>query len=176
MCIRDSQKVALQNALDLAEHASQAKSTFLTNMSHDFRTPMNSISGFASIALDHLNDTDRVRDCLRKIMLSSDHLLSLVNDILDVSRIESGKMSFNEDIVSLPDAVIEVQDTVSYTHLVLLVEADLRLGHAGHGGELLHPVHGLPPQRCWWMNFYDSSFPRERAAQEKPRAWKTPAD
>lgn len=71
---------------------------------------MNSISGFASIALDHLNDTDRVRDCLRKIMLSSDHLLSLVNDILDVSRIESGKMSFNEDIVSLPDAVIEVQD------------------------------------------------------------------
>lgn len=104
------QKVALQNALDLAEHASQAKSTFLTNMSHDFRTPMNSISGFASIALDHLNDTDRVRDCLRKIMLSSDHLLSLVNDILDVSRIESGKMSFNEDIVSLPDAVIEVQD------------------------------------------------------------------
>ena len=103
------QKVALQNALDLAEHASQAKSTFLTNMSHDFRTPMNSISGFASIALDHLNDTDRVRDCLRKIMLSSDHLLSLVNDILDVSRIESGKMSFNEDIVSLPDAVIEVQ-------------------------------------------------------------------
>lgn len=101
--------MALQNALDLAEHASQAKSTFLTNMSHDFRTPMNSISGFASIALDHLNDTDRVRDCLRKIMLSSDHLLSLVNDILDVSRIESGKMSFNEDIVSLPDAVIEVQ-------------------------------------------------------------------
>lgn len=103
------QKVALQNALDLAEHASQAKSTFLTNMSHDFRTPMNSISGFASIALDHLNDTDRVRDCLRKIMLSSDHLLSLVNDILDVSRIESGKMSFAEDMVDWNDVAAEVR-------------------------------------------------------------------
>lgn len=103
------QKVALQNALDLAEHASQAKSTFLTNMSHDFRTPMNSISGFASIALDHLNDTDRVRDCLRKIMLSSDHLLSLVNDILDVSRIESGKMSFAEDVVDWNDVAAEVR-------------------------------------------------------------------
>ncbi|MEY8461550.1 ATP-binding protein [Eggerthellaceae bacterium 24-137] len=102
------QKLALQNALDLAEHASQAKSTFLTNMSHDFRTPMNSISGFAAIALDHLNDTDRVRDCLRKITLSSDHLLSLVNDILDVSRIESGKMSFNEDVVDLGDVAAEV--------------------------------------------------------------------
>lgn len=102
------QKLALQNALDLAEHASQAKSTFLTNMSHDFRTPMNSISGFASIALDHLNDTDRVRDCLRKIMFSSDHLLSLVNDILDVSRIESGRMSFNEDVVDLNEVAAEV--------------------------------------------------------------------
>ena len=102
------QKLALQNALDLAEHASRAKSTFLTNMSHDFRTPMNSISGFASIALDHLNDTDRVRDCLRKIMVSSDHLLSLVNDILDVSRIESGKLSFNEDVVDLAEAAEEV--------------------------------------------------------------------
>ena len=104
-----SQKLVLQNALELAEHASQAKSTFLTNMSHDFRTPMNSISGFASIALDHLNDTDRVRDCLRKIMLSSDHLLSLVNDILDVSRIESGKMSFSEDVVDLHDVAVDVE-------------------------------------------------------------------
>ncbi|MEC4176153.1 ATP-binding protein [Adlercreutzia sp. R21] len=102
------QKLALQNALDLAEHASRAKSTFLTNMSHDFRTPMNSISGFAAIALDHLNDTDRVRDCLRKITLSSDHLLSLVNDILDVSRIESGRMSFNEDVVDLDEVAAEV--------------------------------------------------------------------
>ena len=71
---------------------------------------------------------------------------------------------------------VAVLHAVGQHEPVLLVEADLRLGHAGHGGELLHPVHGLPPQRCWWMNFYDSSFPRERAAQEKPRAWKTPAD
>ncbi len=95
------QKEALKVALNLAENASNAKSTFLTNMSHDFRTPMNSITGFANIALDHLDDTDRVRDCLHKIMLSSDHLIELVNDILDVSRIESGKMSLNEDTVNL---------------------------------------------------------------------------
>lgn len=95
------QKAALQSALELAEHASSAKSTFLTNMSHDFRTPMNAISGFATIALDHMEDTGRVRDCLHKILLSSDHLLSLVNDILDVSRIESGKLSLSEEVVDL---------------------------------------------------------------------------
>ena len=95
------QKAALQTALELAEHASSAKSTFLTNMSHDFRTPMNAISGFATIALDHMEDAGRVRDCLHKILLSSDHLLNLVNDILDVSRIESGKLSLSEDVVNL---------------------------------------------------------------------------
>ena len=127
-----SQKVALQNALDLAEHASQAKSTFLTNMSHDFRTPMNSISGFASIALDHMNDTDRVRDCLRKIMLSSDHLLSLVNDILDVSRIESGKMSFNEDIVDLPAAIAEVESMFGEKAAACGIDLAVEVGRLVH--------------------------------------------
>lgn len=95
------QKAALQNALDLAEHASEAKSTFLTNMSHDFRTPLNSITGFANIALRHLDDPARVRDCMDKIMLSSNHLLSLIDDILDVSRVESGKMPINEEPLDL---------------------------------------------------------------------------
>ncbi len=134
------QKVALQNALDLAEHASQAKSTFLTNMSHDFRTPMNSISGFASIALDHLNDTDRVRDCLRKIMLSSDHLLSLVNDILDVSRIESGKMSFNEDIVDLPAAVDEVQAMFGEKAAACGIDLAVEVGRLDHPQVVTDPL------------------------------------
>ncbi len=135
-----SQKVALQNALDLAEHASQAKSTFLTNMSHDFRTPMNSISGFASIALDHLNDTDRVRDCLRKIMLSSDHLLSLVNDILDVSRIEGGKMSFNEDIVDLPAAVDEVQAMFGEKAAACGIDLAVEVGRLDHPQVVTDPL------------------------------------
>lgn len=96
-----TQKAALQDALDLAKHASQAKSTFLTNMSHDFRTPMNSITGFAGIALDNLEDTERVKDCLNKIIVSSEHLLDLINDVLDVSRVESGKLSLTLDEVDL---------------------------------------------------------------------------
>ncbi len=87
------QKKALETALDLAEQGSRAKSAFLANMSHDFRTPMNAITGFADIALDNLDDAACVEDCLRKIQLSSGHLLDLVNEILDVSRIESGKLS-----------------------------------------------------------------------------------
>jgi CheY-like chemotaxis protein/two-component sensor histidine kinase len=70
-------------------------------MSHDFRTPMNAISGFASIALDNLNDTKRVGDCLEKILTSSEHLLNLVNDILDMSRVESGKISVVEEPINL---------------------------------------------------------------------------
>ncbi len=97
------QKAILQTALEVAEHASEAKSTFLTNMSHDFRTPMNSITGFANIALDNINDIDRVKDCLHKIIFSSNHLLNLVNDILDVSRIESGKITLNEEPFSLEE-------------------------------------------------------------------------
>ncbi|MEC4294891.1 hybrid sensor histidine kinase/response regulator [Adlercreutzia shanghongiae] len=104
------QRSALQSALELAEHASSAKSTFLTNMSHDFRTPMNSISGFANIALDHLEDTSRVRDCLHKIILSSDHLLNLVNDILDVSRIESGKLSLAEDPINVVELARDAEN------------------------------------------------------------------
>lgn len=97
------QTEALQTALDLAQHASKAKSTFLTNMSHDFRTPMNSIMGFANIALDNIDDKDRVEDSLKKILLSSNHLISLINDILDVSRIESGRIELAEESVSIAD-------------------------------------------------------------------------
>lgn len=89
------QTQALQEALMQAQHANQAKSTFLSNMSHDIRTPMNAIIGFATIAASHMDRTDQVRDCLQKILSSSNHLLGLINDILDMSRIESGKLQIH---------------------------------------------------------------------------------
>ena len=87
---------ALQDALMQAQRANQAKTTFLSNMSHDIRTPMNAIIGFASIAASHIDNRDQVRDCLQKVLSSSNHLLSLINDILDMSRIESGKVQIKE--------------------------------------------------------------------------------
>lgn len=87
---------ALQDALIQAQHANNAKTTFLNNMSHDIRTPMNAIIGFTTIAASHIDNKDQVRDCLQKVLSSSNHLLSLINDILDMSRIESGKVHINE--------------------------------------------------------------------------------
>ncbi len=92
---RHEQTQALQDALMQAQHANQAKTTFLSNMSHDIRTPMNAIIGFATIAASHMERTDQVRDCLQKILSSSNHLLGLINDILDMSRIESGKLQIH---------------------------------------------------------------------------------
>ena len=86
------QTQALQDALMQAQHANRAKTTFLSNMSHDIRTPMNAIIGFATIAASHIDNKDQVKDCLQKVLSSSNHLLSLINDILDMSRIESGKV------------------------------------------------------------------------------------
>ena len=104
------QKALLQDALALAQHASSAKSTFLANMSHDIRTPMNAITGFANIALGHLDDPARVKDCLEKIHGASNHLLSLINDILDMSRIESGKVAIAEEPISLAALADELRD------------------------------------------------------------------
>ncbi len=90
------QTQALQEALMQAQHANNAKTTFLSNMSHDIRTPMNAIIGFTTIAVSHIDNKDQVQDCLRKVLSSSNHLLSLINDILDMSRIESGKVQIKE--------------------------------------------------------------------------------
>ena len=90
------QTQALQDALMQAQHANRAKTTFLSNMSHDIRTPMNAIIGFATIAVSHIDNKEQVRDCLQKVLSSSNHLLSLINDILDMSRIESGKVQIKE--------------------------------------------------------------------------------
>jgi signal transduction histidine kinase/CheY-like chemotaxis protein/PAS domain-containing protein len=91
-----AQTQALQDALMQAQHANRAKTTFLSNMSHDIRTPMNAIIGFATIAVSHIDNKEQVRDCLQKVLSSSNHLLSLINDILDMSRIESGKVQIKE--------------------------------------------------------------------------------
>lgn len=92
-------------ALKKAEMANRAKTSFLFNMSHDIRTPMNAIIGFTNMAMKNLNDRDKVVDCLQKAQSSSDHLLSLINDILDLSRIESGKMDIAEVPVDLRQCI-----------------------------------------------------------------------
>ena len=98
----------LEEALSAAEAANQAKSVFLSNMSHDIRTPMNAIAGMTSIALSHIDEKARVQDCLRKIQTASSHLMSLVNDVLDISRIDSGRMSLNDELFSLADLIHDV--------------------------------------------------------------------
>lgn len=87
----EAQRTDLQDALAAAQHANRAKTTFLNNMSHDIRTPMNAIIGFTSLAAAHIDNTEQVRDYLTKIATSSNHLLSLINDVLDMSRIEAVK-------------------------------------------------------------------------------------
>ena len=96
-------KNLLEDALAQANRASKAKSVFLSNMSHDIRTPMNAIIGFTALASTHLDNREQVEEYLKKIMTSGNHLLSLINDVLDMSRIESGKMYLDEKPCSLPD-------------------------------------------------------------------------
>ncbi len=95
----------LKEACDAANHANASKSEFLSRMSHDIRTPMNAIIGMTSIAGAHLDDRDRVSDCLSKITVSSKHLLSLINEVLDMSKIESGKINLAEEEFSLSDLI-----------------------------------------------------------------------
>ena len=104
---------ALSEAVRAAETANKAKSTFLSNMSHDIRTPMNAIIGFTTLAVSNIDDKNRVRDYLGKILSSSNHLLSLINDILDMSRIESGKIHLEETEVSLSEVLHDLKTIIS---------------------------------------------------------------
>jgi len=99
------QMTMLEGAKKEAESANRAKSTFLSSMSHDIRTPMNAIMGMTAIACSNLDNPVKLKDCLKKITLSSQHLLGLINDVLDMSKIESGKMSLAMDIISLRDVM-----------------------------------------------------------------------
>ena len=106
------QRRLLEEALDEAQRASRAKTAFLNNMSHDIRTPMNAIIGFTSLAATHLDDRELVRDYLNKITAASDHLLSLINDVLDMSRIESGNVVIEETPCSLPQVLRKLQTMI----------------------------------------------------------------
>ncbi len=103
--MQEASNAALKSALDAANSASKAKTDFLSNMSHDIRTPLNAIIGMTTIAQTHITERERVEDCLEKIGLSSRHLLGLINDILDMSRIESGKMTLTPETFTMADFI-----------------------------------------------------------------------
>ena len=116
----------LTEALAAAEYANHAKTQFLNNMSHDIRTPMNAIIGFTSLAASHIDNKEKVKEYLRKIGTSSEHLLSLINDVLDMSRIESGKVKIEEKPLHLPDLFHDIrtiiQPTVTSKQLDFLID------------------------------------------------------
>ena len=115
-----AQQKQLAEALSMAESANRAKTTFLNNMSHDIRTPMNAIIGYTGLAASHIENTVQVQDYLGKIAQSSGHLLSLINDVLDMSRIESGKMNIDEKPESLPEVMHTLRD---------IIQADIHARH-----------------------------------------------
>lgn len=121
------QEDALRDALLAAKQANRAKTTFLNNMSHDIRTPMNAIIGFTALAQTHIENPALVQDYLNKIHTSSTHLLSLINEILDMSRIESGVVKLEEDVVHIPDVLrdlrIMIQGQVEAKRLMLYIDA-----------------------------------------------------
>lgn len=106
------QMESLQKLKEEAERANKAKSEFLSNMSHDIRTPMNGIIGMTAIASANIHDTAKVQDCLKKITLSGRHLLGLINDVLDMSKIESGRLSLNIEVISLRETMESIVNIV----------------------------------------------------------------
>ena len=106
------QILMLAEALGEARYANHAKTTFLNSMSHDIRTPMNAIIGFTSLALSHIENRELVQNYLEKIITSGNHLLSLINDVLDMSRIESGKVKIEEKEASLPEIIHDLKTIV----------------------------------------------------------------
>ena len=120
------QQEALTQALAAAQQANKAKTTFLNSMSHDIRTPMNAIVGFTALAQTHSDDQAQVQDYLSKISTSSTHLLSLINDILDMSRIESGTVKLDEKTVHLPDLLHDlrtmIQSLINSKNLNLFID------------------------------------------------------
>lgn len=101
-------KQALEQALSMAEEANRAKSKFLSSMSHDIRTPLNAIMGMTALAGTNIDNQERVTDCLKKISLSSRHLVSLINDILDMSKIEQGKLAMNQQTIFIQQLLEQV--------------------------------------------------------------------
>ena len=105
-------RLVAEEAMAAAESANNAKSTFLSNMSHDIRTPMNAIIGFTTLAVSNIDNQEKVKDYLSKILSSSNHLLSLINDVLDMSRIESGKIHLEEQEANLSDIFHDIKTII----------------------------------------------------------------
>lgn len=129
MLEKEEQRKVISDALIAAENANRAKTTFLNNMSHDIRTPMNAIVGFTALAESNIDDKEQVQDYLGKISVSSQHLLSLINDVLDMSRIESGKIVLEEDDVHLPDVINDIRTIIQPN--IDEKNQDLSVGTAG---------------------------------------------
>ena len=136
----EKDKKRLQDALGSAERANRAKTEFLFNMSHDIRTPMNAIMGYTDIARSHSDDQAIVADSLDKIKASSEHLLSLINDILDMSRIESGKLELHEEDFSLTESLGKLQDLIR-------MQADQRKHTVTFHTNIEHPMIHADPLR-----------------------------
>ena len=125
-------KETLEQALALAEEANRAKSDFLSSMSHDIRTPMNAIMGMTTLARAHLDEREKVENCLRKITLSSRHLLSLINDILDMSKIEQSKITLNNDKVFLSDLLEQLYSIIGQQAQEAGLQFDVRTSNIIH--------------------------------------------
>lgn len=133
-------KKELKQALMMAEEANQAKSDFLSNMSHDIRTPMNAIMGMAALAGAHMDDPARVEDCLKKIMISSNHLLSLINDVLDMSKIERSKITLNRVNISVRGLIEQISAIMTPQARALGLRLDIQVKNIRHNyfyGDLL---------------------------------------
>ena len=123
---------AMEAALSSAEQANQSKTVFLNNISHDIRTPMNGIIGMTAIAAAHLDDKERLKECLSKITAASSHLLALINDMLDVSRIESGKVSLSEEEFSLSEQFENLVSMISPQVKAKNHELSVEIAHVKH--------------------------------------------
>lgn len=122
----------LRRAAEAEKNANDAKTQFLSAMSHDIRTPMNAIIGMVTLASKHLEDTEYVRDCLRKVTLASNHLLTLINDILDISKVESGKMTLNPVVFSLAEASMNLVNVVRTQMKSKGQELEVHVHHVSH--------------------------------------------
>ncbi len=134
-------KETLAKALVAANQSNQAKTTFLNSVSHDIRTPLNAITGFTALAMNHLHDPDMVKNYLGKVTVASNHLLALINDVLDMSRIESGHIELEEKPVSL---------THIYQDLETIIQNDIKakgIQFFGEVKDLAHPTVLLDPMR-----------------------------
>ena len=137
----EERSVMLRNALNAAEKANRSKSEFLSRMSHDIRTPMNAIIGMTAIAGNHINDRDRVLDCLGKINLSSKLLLGLINEVLDMSRIESGRIAITEEEFCLNEILQNIATIIQPSIMEKHHTFDIRAHRLHHENVIGDPQH-----------------------------------